>query len=317
MADRLPTAHLVQLDIAWEDREENFLRVDRLLTRADVRPGDLVVLPEMFDTGFSLNTETTADRDGLTLRYLLRLADDLGCTVHGARTVRDCDCTHAENRATVIGGGGDGGRVLADYAKIHPFSFAREPERFVGGQAVTTYPWTGPHPSGPHASGPHSGPNADHADAAFTCCPAVCYDLRFPELFRLGLLAGAEAFVLGANWPAARAAHWRALAIARAIENQAFVLAVNRAGRDPYLAYAGGSIVVGPQGEVMGELGPEPGVLSVPIDRAAVLAWRSTFPAWRDIRLINGVVVGGVGGGGGGGVGSSGRCVPTEANKIE
>jgi omega-amidase len=107
---------------------------------------------------------------------------------------------------------GAGGKLLAEYAKVHPFTFGREPEAFEGGDGVVTYAWGG-----------------------LTVCPAVCYDLRFPELFRHGLMRGAEVFCLGANWPDARQAHWRALAMARAIENQAFVLAVNRVGRDPHL----------------------------------------------------------------------------------
>jgi len=116
---------------------------------------------------------------------------------------------------------------------------------------------------------------------------SVCYDLRFPELYRRGLRLGAEAFVLGANWPEPRQAHWRALAIARAIENQAFVLAVNRTGADPHLSYAGGSIAVGPKGEVLGELGREAGVLTVEIEPGDVRAWREQFPAWRDGKLMD------------------------------
>lgn len=257
-------AHLVQLDIAWESRQENCDKVERLLSRAEVREGDLVVLPEMFDTGFSLNVEATADADGATLRYLVQLAGDLGVTVQGARTVHPPGQSHAENRAVVVAPSGD---VLLEYAKIHPFSFGREPERFVGGREVVTYPWRAERDS-------------------LTVCPAICYDLRFPELFRLGLLKGAELFALGANWPDARQHHWRALLIARAIENQAFVLGVNRTGRDPNLSYVGGSLAVGPRGDILGELGPEEAVLSVEIDPREARSWREKFPAWKDLKLL-------------------------------
>ncbi|MEM8757109.1 MAG: nitrilase-related carbon-nitrogen hydrolase [Planctomycetota bacterium] len=253
-------AHLLQLDLVWEDRAANCRLVEQTLDGVDVNEGDLIVLPELFDSGFSLNVDRTRDAGGETLRFLLELADDLGVVIHGSRTVRDCDCTHATNQATVVG---PGERLLCDYAKIHPFTFGREGEAFVGGDAVTTYDWGG-----------------------LNVCPAVCYDLRFPELFRLGLKHGAEAFVLGANWPDARMHHWRALAIARAIENHAYVLAVNRTGPDPHLNYVGGTIAVGPTGEVLGELSAEPGVLSVEVDPGAVRSWRETFPAWRDMKLI-------------------------------
>lgn len=259
-------AHLVQFDIAWEDASANFARVDALLGGVVVDEGDLVVLPELFDSGFSLNTDRTADREGRTAAYLLRLADDLGCVVQGARTVRDCTCARARNEALVVA---PEERVLARYQKIHPFTYGREPEAFDGGEAVVTFAWGG-----------------------LTVCPAICYDLRFPELFRAGLAMGAEAYTIGANWPAARAGHWRALLIARAIENQAWVLGVNRVGSDPFLGYAGGSIAVDPQGRVVGELGADEGVLSVEIDREAVRAWRATFPAWRDGRIAIGTRAG-------------------------
>lgn len=253
-------AHLFQLDLAWDDREANFRLVEQAAESADISEGDLIVLPELFDSGFSLNVARTADKEGRTLRFLLDLADDLGATIQGSRTVQSCSaCAKATNRATIVA---PGETLLCEYSKIHPFTFGREPEAFDGGDAVETYSWNG-----------------------LRVCPAVCYDLRFPELFRIGLAKGAEMFVFGANWPAARQAHWRALAIARAIENQAFVLAVNRTGSDPQLAYAGGTIALGPKGEVLGELGDEPGVLSVEIDPKAVSEWRETFPAWRDIKL--------------------------------
>lgn len=265
-------AHLIQMNIAWEDKQANYDKVERLLSRANPAPGDLVLLPEMFDTGFSFNLETTADKDGGTLRYLTQLAEDLGVYVQGARTVHACHCTHAQNRATVVGPTGE---LLADYAKIHPFSFGREPERFEGGREVLVYDWK------------DAARETDHRSAgSLRICPAICYDLRFPELFRLGLFRGAEAFAIGANWPEARQHHWRALLIARAIENQAFVLGVNRTGNDPTLAYAGGSMAVGPRGDILGELSSEEAVLSVEIDPAQVRAWRDKFPAWRDIKLM-------------------------------
>ncbi len=254
-------AHLFQLDLAWEDREANFRLVERAAGSAEIHAGDLIVLPELFDSGFSLTTARTADAGGATLRFLLDLAGRLGVTVHGSRTVSEGDRgSKATNRATIAG---PSGRLLCEYAKIHPFTFGREPEAFDGGDSIETYGWNG-----------------------LTVCPAVCYDLRFPELFRIGLGRGAEVFVLGANWPAARQGHWRALALARAIENQAFVLAVNRTGSDPHLAYAGGTIAVDPKGEILGELGDEPGVLSVEVDPERVREWRSVFPAWRDMKLM-------------------------------
>lgn len=253
-------AHLVQLDIAWEDREANFRRVDELLGPAEVGPNDLIVLPEMFDSGFSLNVERTAD-DGATLEYLAALARRTGAWVQGGRTVLGRGDAKATNRAPILD---PGGNLAREYSKIHPFSFGREGERFVGGSEILTYSW-----------------------GELIVAPTICYDLRFPELFRKAVLAGAECFALGANWPDARQHHWRALAIARAIENLAYVLAVNRTGSDPHLRYAGGAIAVDPRGEIVGELGSEEAVLTVSVDPDRVRRWREAFRALDDIRLID------------------------------
>ncbi len=259
-------AHLVQAETVWEDHGANRRHVDSLLAGAPLRPGDLIVLPEMFDTGFSFNLECTADGDGATLAYLVALAKRTAATVHGSRTVIGPD-GRGRNRATIIG---PDGALLAEYDKIHPFSFGKETERFSGGDRVMVYPW-----------------RASAAPERTTLvCPAICYDLRFPELFRRGLQLGAEVYAIGANWPAPRALHREALARARAIENQAVVLCVNRAGSDPHLTYSGGTMAFGPRGETLGELADGPGVLSVPVDLAALRAWRDAFPAWKDARLL-------------------------------
>ncbi|MFN0130951.1 MAG: nitrilase-related carbon-nitrogen hydrolase [Phycisphaerales bacterium] len=254
-------AHLVQIDIAWEDRKANFARARALLDDADVEPGDLIVLPEMFDTGFSMATERTADTDGATLRFLGDMAREFRATVQGGRTVAVGAMAH--NRAPVLG---PDGALIAEYAKIHPFTYGKEHERFIGGTEVVTYEWR-------------------WGAESIRVCPAICYDLRFPELFRLGLRRGAEVYAIGANWPEARQHHWRALLIARAIENQAVVLGVNRTGKDINLNYAGGTIAVSATGEVLGELAMAEGVLSLEADIKAARGWRSRFPAWRDSRL--------------------------------
>ncbi len=258
-------AHLVQFDIQWEDKQANFDLVRDLLATARPRisPGDLIVLPEMFDTGFSLRPEVTHDGDERTLSFLAATARDLGTYIHGGRTILGDD-NMGRNMATIVNPRGE---IVTEYAKIHPFSYGRESERFVGGDEVVTWDWP---------------------EAGLCVCPAVCYDLRFPELFRIGLQRGAEMFVLGANWPQVRQMPWRALLIARAIENQAYVIGVNRTGTDPHLKYGGGSICIGPAGDVFGELEDQISVLTVAIDAQNVRDWRQEFTAWKDMRLLNG-----------------------------
>jgi predicted amidohydrolase len=279
VASRLPHAHLVQLDIAWEDPATNHEQVRQLLDKADVRPGDFVLLPEMFDTAFSFNIPATNDKRGRTLQFLLDLADDLQATVQGGRTVAACHRCAARNVATICA---PGQKLLAEYAKMHLFSPGGEQQHFEPGREVATFLWDARDPG---------------AIPGLRVQPAICYDLRFPELFRAGLAAGAEAIALGACWLSTRHAHWKPLLIARAIENQSFVLAVNRVGKDPDRTapgpdgaptakpgarYLGGSVAISPKGEVLDELGDQQGVLSVAIDPASVRSWREQFSAWRD-----------------------------------
>lgn len=292
--------HLLQYDIAWEDKPANHRLVQQLVETAGqaIAPGDLIVLPEMFDTGFSLRVEVTADAEvdgpgeavslaqhtGASAAFLMELARQQAAWVIGGLTLRLKDPAKRGsqaigiNRALVVD---PRGNIAGHYDKVHPFTFGREGERFVGGHAVSSFRF---------------GSGAQ----ACCVCPIVCYDLRFPELFRaaMELDEQPEVFAVIANWPAARAAHWRALCIARAIENQAYVVGVNRCGCDPQLAYAGGSIVVDPQGRVVDEHNSdnpdaaEPSVLSAALDLDALRDWRSRFPVLRDRRRWNGAGAG-------------------------
>lgn len=254
--------HLVQMDIAWEDRSANFAKVRAMVGSTRIDQGDLVVLPEMFDSGFSLNIETTHDGEGASARFLAQLATDLGAFVQGGITAIRSD-GRGLNRSLTFD---PSGTQIAQYDKMHPFTFGREGERFARGELVVGYDWK--------AAGPEQ--------PGLRVCPVICYDLRFPELFRAGLGQGAEAFAIGANWPVDRQEHWRALLVARAIENQAYVLATNRTGSDPHLRYVGGSAVVDPKGRIIAEAGDEEIVVRVGIELSELRGWREQFPAWRD-----------------------------------
>lgn len=249
--------HLIQPDIAWEDKEASRARAGALVDDAQPSAGDLVALPEMFETGFSMNVERTAD-DGAGPAWLGALSRRHACAALGGFTALDPGARMARNRAVVLGP--DGGEI-ARYDKVHPFSYGREAERFEGGSAVRVFEWGGAR-----------------------VCPLICYDLRFPELFRAGRSLGAEVFIVIANWPEARASHWTALLRARAIENQALVCGVNRAGSDPFLRYRGGSVAFDWQGEELVRLEESPGAGACSVNIAALREWRQVFPAWGDVR---------------------------------
>ena len=256
--------HLVQLDIRWEDKAANHARIRELLDPVALKRGDLVLLPEMFDTGFSINVETTNDADGASSGFMRNIATEHGVYTQGSVTVIKDEKGRAFNRSLTFSPAGE---LISSYDKLHPFSYGRESERFDGGNHTSSFNW-----------------ESDAGD--LLVFPTICFDLRFPELYRAGASRGAEAFTVIANWPSPRAEHWRTLLRARAIENLAYVFAVNRAGPDPHLDYPGRSAVISPKGEVLAEMDGAEGVQSVPIDPAEPKCWRSEFPVLADRRSI-------------------------------
>lgn len=253
--------HAVQMDIAWEDRPANHARARALIETTDVRPGDLVVLPEMFDTGFSMNTAATAqpaDRPSDT--FLASLARTTGAAILAGIVSPPTDPPadpRPANEALLMGPEGE----IARYRKTRGFTPAGEHERFVQGDGFRLAEWGG-----------------------MKIAPFICYDLRFPELFRPAAFAGAELIAVVANWPARRSEHWVRLLQARAIENQCYVLGVNRCGADPALSYDGRSALFDPLGACVFELDGTEQVKTAEIDPEAVRKWRADFPALADAR---------------------------------
>ena len=250
-----------QLNIAWEDKEGNYRRVEALLDAASLPAGTLVLLPEMFATGFTMAAENVAEPlEGPTAPFLSDLARRREIFVQAGVVIRDLIAPRPRNEALVFA---PDGRLWARYAKLHLFSFADEPRHYAAGEAGTCFAWQ-----------------------ETTVAPSICYDLRFPELFREATFRGAEILTVIACWPAPREEHWLALLRARAIENQCYVAAVNRCGQDPSgLTYSGRSQIVDPRGAILADAGQHEGVIQVAVDRAAQRAYRQEFPALQDRRL--------------------------------
>lgn len=244
----------VQFDIAWEDKAANHATIERMLRDAKIEPKTFVLLPELGDTGFSLNVDGIADDRSLT--WAIGLAKSLGIYLQHGFATRGPD-GKGRNCAAIID---PSGKVLGMYEKVHPFSYGKEGFHYTGGNHIVLA----------------------HCDQAVVC-PMICYDLRFPELWRQGAMRGAQVFTIGACWPQARQHHWRSLLIARAIENQAFVVAVNRIGADPNVKYAGGSMIVSPKGDILAEAADQATVLTANLEMKVLSAWRQEFPALRDV----------------------------------
>ena len=246
--------HVLQYDIVWEDKPASQARMEALLEAHPPEPGSLLLTPEMGDVGFSFNLERIVDERSLD--WAMSIAQRYRCTVqHGyAELAND---GRGLNTASIID---PDGAIIGRYRKVHPFSYGGEIKHYAPGNRIQLCELGG-----------------------LQCCPMICYDLRFPELWRLARRAGAEVFTIGASWPAARSDHWRALLLARAIENQAYVVACNRTGSDPHLEYAGGSMIISPRGEILAEAGAESVLLDAELDPAAVRDWRDTMRCQDDV----------------------------------
>jgi predicted amidohydrolase len=250
--------HLVQLDTAWEDRAANQAKIRALLAASPPAPGSLVVLPEMAFSGFSMNLERTAQTAALEDEGFLReMAGAHRCTITGGVVSRTAAGLGANQSVTIA----PDGAVLARYTKLQPFAPGGESAPYPAGDEIVTFRWNG-----------------------FTAAPLICYDLRFPEHFRSAVKRGAELFVVIASWPVVRYHHWLTLLQARAIENLAFVIGVNRTGADPNLKYNGRSVVVSPHGHIIADAGEQERIVSAHIDAQEVRDWREKFPALKDIR---------------------------------
>lgn len=248
---------LCQTDIAWENKAANYEKARQLLGTTTVPADAMIVLPEMFATGFSMDVPAIHEsQGGPSEQFLAGLAvEHKSCVVGGVVNLGPDG--RGRNQSVAFG---PTGTLLARYSKIQPFSLGGETRCYSPGTEVVTFVWQG-----------------------FQVSPFVCYDLRFPELFRAAVRKGAQVLVVIANWPVKRIGHWVTLLQARAIENQAYVVGVNRSGTDPGFTYTGRSLVVDPHGNIIADAGEREGVVTVALDLETVINWRRDFPALQDI----------------------------------
>jgi predicted amidohydrolase len=249
----------LQFDIAWENKVANFDKVHRLLTKAAPEKNSLVVLPEMFATGFTMNTGAMAEAYGEeTEQFLAGMAQEFGVCLVGGAPMRGRD-GKTRNKALAFSPDGE---LLAFYAKMRPFTLGGESKHYAAGERPTVFDWQG-----------------------WKVAPFVCYDLRFPEIFREAAAAHQpHLFVVIANWPVKRIHHWTRLLQARAIENQAYVVGVNRIGTDPQYVYNGRSVIVDYHGEILTDAGDREDCITGHLDLQALEKYRADVPFLADMR---------------------------------
>jgi predicted amidohydrolase len=246
----------VQFNICLGDIEANLQAAEAGLRRAAEQGARLAVLPEMWSSGYDYRQLTVlATRTPEILARLQARSAELGLTIVGSLAESDGD--KVCNTAWVI----DQGAIVGKYRKLHLFSTMGE-DRFL-----------------------HAG---EHYLVVETSVGrlgiAICYDLRFPELFRRMALDGAEIICLPAEWPKPRQEHWRTLLRARAIENQLFVVAANCCGLQGKLDFFGMSLILSARGEVLAEAGEVDSCLIAALDFAEMEEYRQQIPCYRDRR---------------------------------
>ena len=246
----------VQHGIVWEDPDENFQKLRPQITEAANEGGRLVVLSEMFSTGFTMNSAKCAEAlDGASHQFLVDQAAEHQIWITGSVPMRWEDGI-AYNTLNLVAPNGDTYR----YKKIHPFSFSAEPENYGAGSEFLQV-------------------DIEGTRTTFF----ICYDLRFADEF-WQTAHSTDLFVIPANWPAGRRIHWQTLLQARAIENQAYVLGVNRVGDGDGLSYSGDSALIDPWGEMIVSGTSDESLLVADVDVEVVKQTRTSFPVFQDRR---------------------------------
>lgn len=247
----------VQHDIVWENPEANFERLAPQIAGAAASGARLVVLTEMYSTGFSMNTSATAEEvGGPSTGFLQSQAKEHQIWVGGTVSERTQDADLPFNTFVLASPDGN----LDRYRKIHPFTYSGEHEHFAAGDAFVTIEVEG-----------------------VRVTPFICYDLRFADEF-WATAARTDCYVVPANWPEKRRHHWSALLQARAIENQAYVVGCNRVGDGGGLHYTGDSRIIAPMGDILAAGSVGETVLLADIDPEQVRATRGRFPFMPDRR---------------------------------
>ncbi len=248
----------LQLDLAWHDPASNYAKVEALLAKESL-VGELIVLPEMFTTAFSMEAATQAEQmQGPSVSWMHQLASRYESCVVGSLMIEEGGTYF--NRFIAMTQDG----ILAQYDKRHPFSLANEHLTYKPGEKQVIFTYKG-----------------------WNICPQICYDLRFPVWARNRRTAddqlSYDLLLYVANWPEARVRHWESLLVARAIENQSCVVGVNRVGLDAKeLRYSGSSMILSAMGERLAFNGGSECVLTAELKKTELEAYRREFRFWQD-----------------------------------
>ncbi len=242
----------VQPELVWEDIDANLERLDGMIQH--ISPGtDLIILPETFSTGFTMQSDRYAEGpDGKAVTWMRRVASETSAYISGSLIIREGG--HIFNRLYWISPGG----IEGHYDKRHLFRMGREDTFFTQGVSREVFTLGG-----------------------FRFLPQICYDLRFPVFSRNQ--GDYDVLFYVANWPAPRHLVWETLNRARAIENQSYVLGINRVGLDGLgVDHLGGTCAIDPRGNIIHMMDQRSGIRTATLDLSSLREFRESFPAWKD-----------------------------------
>lgn len=245
---------LTQMDIIWENKEKNMEKAGKLMEQAQKQNVDLLVFPEMTLTGFTMNTDLAGEE--MLFSPTLRFFKESSRKYHMAMAFGYVEDFGQEyyNKLMIV----SDGRIIYDYDKIHPFNYSDEGKHYIGGHEIKTTRLQDIELSG-----------------------FVCYDLRFPEIFQV-VSGQADMILVIANWPKDRILHWETLLRARAIENQCYIIGVNRIGRGNDIEYIESSMAFDPMGERLTKPHSKSELMVVDVDPGNVKKIRTQFPFKQD-----------------------------------
>jgi omega-amidase len=246
-----------QIASAWEDPEKTMRKAETFIRHAADCGAKLICFPEQFATGWDPQPhKNIQDIHGSIISSLQAYAKEYRIGILGS--MREAYDPLPKNTAVAIG---SDGRILARYAKMHLFSFCHEHEANSPGTDLGIFTFD-----------------------SLTCGIAICYDLRFPELFRLYAKNGVHAVFIPAAWPHSRIRHWELFITARAAENQMYILGVNTTGKTPVDIYSGASMTADPHGTIISRADEAEQLLFSEIDPGEVERTKSAFPVEKDRR---------------------------------
>lgn len=248
---------LFQFDVKLGDPEANRNKVRALIERSKAKSPDVIVLPEMWDTSYDIRNlrELASLENPKTLEFLKDMAVRYNVNIVGG-SIPLLENDRIYNASFVLD---REGKIIGVYRKVHLFGLMGEDKTFARGKELCLFELDG-----------------------VKCGVMICYDLRFPELARSLALKGAEVIFVPAQWPAVRLAHWKLLLQARAVENECYVIGVNRCGKEGDLVFSGGTFVFDPWGDLVAGGSDIETVVFADIDLNKVREVRGLIPVFDD-----------------------------------